>query len=69
MNQLAKAIADIATGETEESTPKRGRPGGLSGGEARARKLTPDERQEIAKKAAKRRWGKDRVVPAKKEHV
>ena len=69
MNQLAKAVADIATGEAEESAPKRGRPGGLSGGEARARRLTPDERREIAKKAAKHRWGKDRAVPAKKEHA
>jgi hypothetical protein len=69
MNQLAKAIVDIATGEAEESTPARGRAGGLSGGEARARTLTPDERREIAKKAAKHRWGKGRAVPVKKEPV
>jgi len=27
MNQFAKAIVDIATGEADESAPKRGRPG------------------------------------------
>jgi hypothetical protein len=56
MNQLAKAVVDIATGEAEENTPKRGRPGGLKGGEARAEKLTRERRREIAKAAAKRRW-------------
>jgi len=52
MNQLAKSIIDIATGEAEENEPKRGRPGGLKGGKARAEKLTPEQRQEIARKAA-----------------
>jgi hypothetical protein len=35
-----------------------GRLGGLKGGKARARKLTPEQRQEIAKKAAVERWKK-----------
>ncbi len=35
---------------------KLGRKGGLKGGKARAEKLTPEERQEIARKAAKARW-------------
>jgi hypothetical protein len=30
MNQLAKAIVDIATGEAAENVQKRGRPGGLN---------------------------------------
>ncbi len=34
------------------------RKGGLSGGKARAAKLTPEQRKEIAKKAAAARWGK-----------
>ena len=35
-----------------------GRKGGLKGGKARAKSLTPDQRSEIAKKAAKVRWQK-----------
>jgi hypothetical protein len=37
-----------------------GRRGGLKGGRARAEKLTPEERKEIARKAAKARWDKKR---------
>jgi hypothetical protein len=61
-NQLAKMIADIATGEVEESqesvlTPaERGRIGGLKGGVKRAKSMTPEERSQIAKKAATARW-------------
>lgn len=35
-----------------------GRRGGKKGGKARAEKLTPEERSEIARKAAQARWGK-----------
>lgn len=35
-----------------------GRLGGLKGGKARAEQLTPEQRKEIAKKAAKSRWSK-----------
>lgn len=38
-----------------------GRLGGLKGGKARAEKLTPERRSEIAKKAAKARWGKSQA--------
>jgi hypothetical protein len=31
--------------------------GGKKGGRARAEKLSPEQRKEIAKKAAMRRWG------------
>jgi hypothetical protein len=58
MNKLAKAIADIATGEVEDS-PRAGRPGGLRGGKARAAKLTPEQRREIARRAAVKRWHND----------
>jgi hypothetical protein len=37
-----------------------GRRGGLKGGRARAEKLTPEERKEIARKAAKARWDRRR---------
>jgi hypothetical protein len=64
LNQLAKRIVDEATGEIqpEEIDEKKkaaiesGRLGGLKGGKARAEKLTPEERSEIAKKAATGRW-------------
>lgn len=63
-NQLAKMIVDIATGQIEDSVSEqkrnleipRGRIGGLKGGKARAEKLTPNQRAEIAKKAAGVRW-------------
>jgi hypothetical protein len=58
MNQLAKAIVDIATGEAKENAPSRGRPGGLQGSKARADRLTPERRREIAQKAAAKRWEK-----------
>ena len=67
-NLLAKLIVDIATGETNDTKPDDGkdpaavalgRKGGLKGGEARAKKLTAEQRSEIAKKAAKARWGND----------
>ena len=35
-----------------------GRLGGLKGGKARANKLTPEKRKEIAQKAAQTRWAK-----------
>jgi hypothetical protein len=63
-NQLAKLIADIATGEVEDQaavgTPKgeRGRAGGAKGGKARADAPSPERRQEISKAAAAKRWAK-----------
>ena len=35
-----------------------GRLGGKKGGPARAKKLTPEQRREIARKAASKRWAK-----------
>jgi hypothetical protein len=37
-----------------------GKLGGLKGGPARAKKLSPDERKAIASKAGKARWDKER---------
>ena len=58
MSQLAKRIVDITTGEEsdepEEPTFEQER--AAKGGEARAKKLTPEERSEIARKAARARW-------------
>lgn len=55
-------MVDIASGDGEEKTvaePKpKGSAGGLVGGKARARALTPEQRSEIARKAAAKRWNK-----------
>ena len=60
-SQIAVNVAQIATGESPKPQPLTGkkadsRKGGLKGGKARADKLTPEERSEIAKKAAQARW-------------
>jgi len=49
-----------ADDELRESARKLGRRGGLKGGKARAEKLTPEERKEIARKAARARWDRRR---------
>lgn len=52
---IAKSIFDEIVEFTEhEETPKETR--ARKGGEARAAKLTPEERSQIAKKAAQSRW-------------
>ena len=63
-NKRAKSIVDIATEAKPEISDEirlaaaaLGRKGGLKGGKARAAVLTPKRRSEIAKKAAKARWG------------
>jgi hypothetical protein len=55
-------------GESIEDTPEKnpaavalGRLGGLKGGKARAKKLSPERRKEIAKKAIESRWAKDKA--------
>jgi hypothetical protein len=66
VNQLAKLIVDISTGEVEDSVseqkkrPAAQRAGGLVGGKSRAKKLTPEERRDIARIAAQARWKKSR---------
>ena len=60
---LAVMIGKIATGEIEDETLDDGKDPaakamGAKGGKARAAKLTAEERSEIAKKAAAKRWSK-----------
>lgn len=64
-NQLGKLIVDISVGEVEDPREKHeknpaavalGSLGGRKGGKARAAKLTPEQRSEIAQKAAQARW-------------
>lgn len=60
VNERAKLIVDIASGEVEEQSEGDvvGREGGLKGGKARALKLSPEQRTEIARLAALARWKK-----------
>lgn len=65
-NQLAKLILDMTTGERANDSPKgpespataARRKGGVKGGKRRARRLTADQRREIAQTAARARWEK-----------
>lgn len=69
LNRLAASITEDATAEpTEADQPEQGknphaqalgRLGGKKGGRSRAEKLTPEQRREIAKRAARARWGSD----------
>ena len=68
INVLASRIVEEATGKPIKQSPEDtnknpaavalGRLGSLKDGKARATKLTPDQRKEIAKKAAAVRWGR-----------
>jgi hypothetical protein len=70
LNQWAKRMVDIATGEANdrEPTPEErgkdpaavalGRKGGLKGGKARAEGMSPERRAEVARRAAASRWAK-----------
>lgn len=60
LNRLAAAIVGDATDETpqapESAEAAAGRNGGLKGGKARAERLSPERRSEIARLAARARW-------------
>jgi hypothetical protein len=65
VNELARQLVDEATGDVPKLDPQEGkdpaavalgRKGGLKGGKARAAKMTPEERTEAARKAARARW-------------
>jgi hypothetical protein len=60
LNQMAHRIVKESTEPKKPETDAQvnGRNGGLKGGKARAAKLTPEERSEIARKAAQARWQK-----------
>jgi len=62
-------VVEEATGDQKQDKPLStegknpnavalGRLGGLKGGKARAAKMTPERRKEIAKQAANKRWKK-----------
>jgi hypothetical protein len=67
--QLARSVLDaiVPYAEPAKDKPEKnpaavalGRLGGLKGGKARAAKLSPAKRKEIAKKAAAKRWSMNR---------
>ena len=66
-NVTAFNVVQQATAEDEpETAPEKnpaavalGRLGGLQGGKARAKALTPERRSEIARKAASKRWSNE----------
>jgi hypothetical protein len=69
LNELAYSIVQKLTGQAPPEPPERpknpaavelGRLGGIKGGRARAEKLSPAKRKQIAKKAAAARWQKHR---------
>lgn len=64
-------MVDIATGQAVDDLPEQkseknpaavalGRLGGKKGGRTRAERLSPEQRQEIARAAALARWKRDR---------
>jgi hypothetical protein len=60
-NQLAAEIVHQSVqDEVSKYLSSIGRKGGLKGGKERAKRLTPEERSEIARKAAKVRWKKEK---------
>jgi len=69
LNRLAAAITAEATGEAPEEPPSDKNPravalgwlGGMKGGKACAKKLTPEQRREIARRVAAARWTRSRV--------
>ena len=72
---IAQRVVQEATREDDEATPLEttdkkldhaaiGRLGGLKGGKARAAKLTPEQRSEIARRAARVRWNRGEQAPS-----
>jgi hypothetical protein len=70
LNALAASIVRDSTDEDKDEREQHpddgkdpaavalGRKGGLKGGKARAAKLTPEQRSEIARKAVEARWSR-----------
>jgi hypothetical protein len=66
-SQAAKFVIDVATGQREDRAPTPEEQGkdpaaaalGRKGGAARAAKLSPKKRREIASRAATARWKRD----------
>jgi hypothetical protein len=72
ISQFAARITELATGqpvgppkeverEKDPNAVALGRKGGLKGGAARANAMTPKQRSNAARKAAKARWANQRL--------
>jgi hypothetical protein len=65
VNELARYVLDVTTGDAEKVEPPQKNPhaqalaalGASKGGKERARRLSASKRKSIAKKASKARWG------------
>lgn len=64
INLMARSVIDSIIEKEDIQQPEKnpaavalGRLGGLVGGRARAEALSPQKRKQIARKAAKARWG------------
>lgn len=55
MNQLAKRVVDLATGQASDEKPEP--TGRAKSARARAASMTAERRSEIARKGAAARWG------------
>jgi hypothetical protein len=61
--QNALRVVEETIGESlgkDAAAVSLGRRGGLKGGKARAAKLTPERRKQIASEAAKKRWAEEK---------
>jgi hypothetical protein len=58
-NRIAKETSGIPLDGKNPAAVALGRMGGLKGGKARAAKLAPEQRSEIARRAAAARWMKE----------
>lgn len=62
MQHLLETLDPDSVAKPKEKNPAAvalGKLGGLKGGKARAEKLSPRRRKDIAKKAAAKRWAKE----------
>lgn len=66
LNQLAARLVDETVGDVPPTSSEPGknpaavelgRRGGKKGGKARAERMTPEQRSEAARRAARARWG------------
>jgi hypothetical protein len=53
-------VVSLRKHEKNPAAVALGRLGGLKGGNVRAARLTPEQRQKIASDAARKRWAKER---------
>ncbi len=65
MVQRSVSEPEIAKSDISRIMSEMGRKGGKIGGKKRLETMTPEQRSQIALKAAQSRWGKTKKKPAK----